>query len=73
MAKTAIITGAAQGIGAAIARRLAKDGINIAINCINQEQVDNQGNQLAEELRGYGVEAECYIADVSDYEQGRGQ
>ena len=69
MARTAIITGAAQGIGAAIARRLAKDGINIAVNCINQEQVDTQGNQLAEELRGYGVEAECFIADVSDYDQ----
>ena len=48
MARTAIITGAAQGIGAAIARRLAKDGINIAVNCISQEQVDTQGNQLAE-------------------------
>jgi len=69
MARTAIITGAAQGIGAAIARRLAKDGMNIAVNCINQEQVDAQGNQLCEELRGYGVEAECYIADVSDFEQ----
>ncbi|MGN1110163.1 MAG: SDR family NAD(P)-dependent oxidoreductase, partial [Oscillospiraceae bacterium] len=32
MAKTAIITGAGRGIGAAIAKRLAKDGFNIAIN-----------------------------------------
>lgn len=69
MARTVIITGAAQGIGAAIAERLAKDGMNIAINCINQAQVESNGNQLAEKLRSYGVEAECYIADVSDFEQ----
>lgn len=69
MARTALITGAAQGIGAAIARRLAKDGMNIAVNCLDQEQIDTLGNDLAEELRGYGVEAECFAADVSDFEQ----
>lgn len=69
MAHTVIITGAAQGIGAAIAERLAKDGMNVAINCINEEQMNTNGVQLAEKLRGYGVEAECFIADVSDFGQ----
>ncbi|MBE6853373.1 MAG: 3-oxoacyl-[acyl-carrier-protein] reductase [Ruminococcus sp.] len=71
MSGTVIITGAAQGIGAAIAEKLAKNGMNIAINCINEAQVESNGNQLAQKLRGYGVEAECFIADVSDFEQCR--
>ena len=33
MAKTALITGASQGIGACIAKTLAADGFNIAIDC----------------------------------------
>ena len=34
MARSVLITGAAQGIGRAIAFRLAKDGFNIAANNI---------------------------------------
>ncbi len=66
---TVLITGAAQGIGAAIAERLAADGVNVAINCRNVERIENGGNQLAEKLRKSGVEAECFAADVSDFEQ----
>ncbi len=65
MAKTAIITGAGRGIGAAIARRLAKDGFNIAIN----ELTAGSGDAVAEECRAFGVRAECYTADVSDHAQ----
>ncbi len=65
MAKTAIITGAGRGIGAAIARRLAKDGFNIAIN----ELTPGSGDAVAEECRAFGVRAECYTADVSVHAQ----
>jgi len=65
MAKTAIITGAGRGIGAAIARRLAKDGFNIAIN----ELTAGSGDAVAEECRAFGVRAECYTADVSVHAQ----
>ena len=44
MAKTALITGATQGIGACIAKTLAADGFNIAINCYSQKDADVGGN-----------------------------
>lgn len=69
MAKTAIITGSGRGIGAAIAKRLAKDGFNIAINEASQESIAERGALIAEECRAMGVRAECYAADVSDYSQ----
>lgn len=69
MAKTAIITGSARGIGAAIAKRLAKDGCNVVINDVSQETLDTAGAQVAGECRALGVRAECYAADVSDYAQ----
>ncbi|MCH5203161.1 MAG: 3-oxoacyl-[acyl-carrier-protein] reductase [Oscillospiraceae bacterium] len=65
MGKTAIITGSGRGIGAAIAKRLAKDGFDIAINELSEEA----GQQTAEECRSLGVKASVYAADVSDYAQ----
>lgn len=68
MNKTALITGASQGIGACIAEKFAKNGYNVAINCRGQAELENGGNQVAEKCRALGVEAECFIADVSDFE-----
>lgn len=65
MSKTAIITGAGRGIGAAIAKRLAKDGYDIAIN----ELSEASGQETAEACRALGVRAEVYAADVSDHAQ----
>jgi 3-oxoacyl-[acyl-carrier protein] reductase len=67
--KNVLITGASQGIGACIAETFAKKGYNISINCRSEKEVDNGGNQTAEKCRSHGVEAECFIADVSDFEQ----
>ena len=65
MSKTAIITGSGRGIGAAIAKRLAKDGFNIVINELSAEA----GEQTAEECRALGVKASVYACDVSNYAQ----
>lgn len=67
MAKTALITGASQGIGACIAKVLAENGFNVAINCLGEKERENGGNQTAEACRAFGVEAECFLCDVSDF------
>ncbi len=67
MSKTALITGATQGIGACIAKRLAEDGFNIAINCRSEQEKENGGLAVQEACRAFGVEAECFIASVSDF------
>lgn len=67
--KTALVTGAARGIGAAIAKRLAQDGCNVAINCRNEKTRDEVGLAVAQTCRDFGVEVECFVADVSDHEQ----
>jgi len=66
--KTALVTGAVQGIGKAIALRLAGEGYNIALNCRNKARAESAGKAVAEECRAFGVEAECFVCDVSDFE-----
>lgn len=66
---TAIITGASQGIGACIAKRLAKDGYNIALNHYPSETDKANAEAVAEACRAFGVEAELFAADVSNYAQ----
>lgn len=68
MSKTALITGASQGLGAAMALRLAKDGFNIAINCRGEYEVENGGKQTKQACEEQGVEAECFVCDVSKFD-----
>ena len=66
--KTALVTGAAYGIGFAIAEALAEAGAKIAFNCRSQRHLD-------EALAAYaakGIEARGYICDVTDEEAVRG-
>ena len=68
MSKTALITGASQGLGAAMALRLAKDGFNIAINCRGEYELENGGKQTQQACQELGVEAECFLCDVSKFD-----
>ncbi|MFC1641429.1 3-oxoacyl-[acyl-carrier-protein] reductase [Myxococcota bacterium] len=62
--KVAIVTGAAQGIGAAIAERLAAEGAAIAAVDINLDKT----RETVERLRQLGIVAEAYQADVANTE-----
>jgi NAD(P)-dependent dehydrogenase (short-subunit alcohol dehydrogenase family) len=59
--KTSIISGAANGIGLSIARRLAEAGGDVALLDIDERK----GNQVKEQLLQLGVKAEFYRCDVS--------
>ena len=59
--KNAIVTGASQGIGAAIAEALAEAGANVAINFAGS--VD-KANEVAERCRSFGVKGRLAQADV---------
>ena len=63
--KVALVTGAAQGIGRAIALRLAEDGVNIAIVDLQEEKM----SAVAKEVQALGRKATTFIADVKDRNQ----
>ena len=60
--KTAIVTGAAQGIGPACAEALAQAGANVVLTDILEEM----GRETAEAIRSAGFKAEFLTQDVTD-------
>ena len=60
--KVALVTGAAYGIGYAIAKAYADAGAKIAFNCRSQEHMD----KALADYKKDGIEAHGYLCDVTD-------
>lgn len=64
--KTALVTGAARGIGKAIAIRFAKEGANIAFTDL---VIDENAEQTRQEIENLGVKCKAYASDASNFEE----
>lgn len=62
----AVITGAARGIGRAIALRFAQDGANIAFTDL---RLDENTESLVKEIESLGRKAKAYASDASKFEE----
>jgi 3-oxoacyl-[acyl-carrier protein] reductase len=65
---TAIVTGAARGIGRSISLELARQGCNIAFN---YRSSFTQADQLTEQLTSMGVGVYCLQSPVEDFDAAR--
>ena len=63
--KTAIITGAARGIGKAIALKFAAEGANIAFTDL---VIDENGKQTEAEIADCGVKSKGYVSNAANFE-----
>ncbi len=63
--KTALITGAARGIGKAIAIKFATEGANIAFSDLNR---DEYMETTEKELQALGVQAKGYASNAASFE-----
>jgi 3-oxoacyl-[acyl-carrier protein] reductase len=59
--KVALVTGASQGIGRAVALRLAQDGASVALAARNEEKL----KEVAAEIAAAGGSAEVFVMDVA--------
>ena len=64
--KTALVTGAARGIGKALALKFAAEGANVAFTDL---AIDENGKQTEQELIELGVKAKGYASNAADFAQ----
>src|SRR5690554_1073424 len=65
--KVALVTGAGQGIGRAIALRLAEDGFNVAVADLDFQK--DKGESVVAEIEALGRKAIFVAADVAKRDQ----
>ena len=63
--KTAIVTGAARGIGKAIALKFASEGANVAFTDL---VIDENGLNTEKEIAAFGVKAKGYASNAANFE-----
>ena len=64
--KVAVVTGAARGIGKAIALQFAKEGADVAFTDLT---IDENGKATEAEIAALGVKAKGYASNAADFEQ----
>ncbi|MCB0651245.1 MAG: 3-oxoacyl-[acyl-carrier-protein] reductase [Saprospiraceae bacterium] len=64
--KTALVTGGSRGIGAAIVRKFAEQGAEVAFTYLSSSE---QAESIVEELKEMGVNVKAYRSDASKYDQ----
>lgn len=63
--KVALITGAAKGIGKAVALKFASEGADIAFTDL---AINDVAENTVAEIQAYGVKVKAYASDASDFE-----
>ena len=64
--KVAVVTGAARGIGKAVALCFAQNGADIAFTDLS---IDENGRKTEEEILALGVRCKAYASNAADFQQ----